>query len=266
MKTTDDIARKLAALSSMEEEYLPGGARVISRGGTPEPLQAILREIDETVLQRKLTFKAANDASVAMVIAGRRMQGVADLSADLDGGAVSDLKMRALTKDDAFLLEAFSDLMRRFAEGAEDLSVTSEPAERLGSAAEAGLSVSSLTEIWAVDMWAPPPSRIGRFLKASRPRLDAFVQTSGEEEVGKIGETTRLTELDALLKDRAKSYGAALQTLRPDAPEVRLSIAGAAAGGSGYVALAEDGDDRAALAFRPDALSDILSAWGKAAG
>lgn len=77
MSSSDDLAGKLAALSKNEDSY-DGPARKIADKGMPLALQAILTEIDETVLTRALRFQLDEKTALTVVAANRRLLGIQD--------------------------------------------------------------------------------------------------------------------------------------------------------------------------------------------
>lgn len=66
------IVARLQALQA-PARLAPGGARVVAEVGHPNPLAALLRAVNETMLSRSLTFESSMGTSLTLDVAGRRV-------------------------------------------------------------------------------------------------------------------------------------------------------------------------------------------------
>ena len=87
MSELSALAEKLSLLAA-KEDIFKDGARVISQGGVPTPLNAMLQAIDDTVLERKLAF-VTEKHTINIIAAGRRLRGISSASPSV--GDVSHL-------------------------------------------------------------------------------------------------------------------------------------------------------------------------------
>ncbi|MGB3147871.1 MAG: hypothetical protein WBA91_08965 [Paracoccaceae bacterium] len=172
-----EIARKLAALGG-ERAIFRDGLRLISNGLVPPPLVAILEEIDNTVLRRRLTFHIA-DRALSLIVAGRRAISFAPQPAEA-GDAVD---AQPLSGEDTEGFEAFVALLQGFAAKGEALSVESEPLADPGAGrAEFGVSVTRLAEALQIDLDTGPTPPMQQFLDSCGDKISAHLWRSGAED------------------------------------------------------------------------------------
>ena len=138
MSDLNALAQKLNALATNDDVF-DHGARVISQGGVPAPLNALLDAIDETVLERRLDF-AAGDAVVSLIAAGRRLRGLVAVSPAND--TASALIGVPLSREEPDLLDAAFAVLTGTFGAATQLTVRSLPSEPFGTSGERGVAAT----------------------------------------------------------------------------------------------------------------------------
>jgi hypothetical protein len=158
------ILSRLHALQS-PSRIAPGGARVVASFSDPNPLAALLRELNETILSRALTFESSDGALLTVEVSGRRVLRL--LAAN--GLPDADACLAAATLEDAHRDE-LCQLFQALAAPRLELRVTSQMLERSGDGISVGLPVAFLADLLQVDLnpavgaSAPPPPPV-----AARP-------------------------------------------------------------------------------------------------
>lgn len=248
------LANKLAALI-VEDHVFVDGARVISQGGAPPALPAILGEIDDTVLERTLVF-AIDDVSVSMAVSGRRLRGFTEISGDLP--EVAEVAGKVLSREDRDTLRAAGDLMTLLSASAARVTVRSLPAQPLGSSADAGISALGLAEIWRVDMDAVPEPPMVRFLAANAASMTAHLYLVD----GSVFETSGNTAaLQNIWEDQAAAFRKEHKALsaRQDGP--MLVCLENAIRGKSAAAIAIAGGEICLFTYQADQIGAILKSW-----
>lgn len=248
------LAQKIAALAAVDEVF-EAGARVVSRAGQPAPVAAILREIDDTILERNLEF-AAGENTVNLIISGRRLRGV--LSASPTPKDASSVIGHMLSRDEPDVLSATCELLHTLFDLQTEVTVKSLPPEPFGKGGDRGISARSLAEIWQIDLDETPQPPMVRFLAANVGAISAMLHVSDGETVANSGDSDALetiwdTQVLAFQKSQ-KAYRTA-----DDGPQL-ICLEGALADDTA-AAFALAGDDVALIAYQPDHLAAMLASW-----
>ncbi|WP_133175955.1 hypothetical protein [Yoonia sediminilitoris] len=249
------LATKLAALISEDDVFVAGGKRVISHGDDPPAMVAILREVDNTVLERTLEF-GLDDVTVSISAAGRRLRGVVAIDSDMPGK--DKIIGHILSQEEPDLLKATGAMLNDFCANAKRITVLSGPPQMLGSSAEKGLSVATLAEVWQVNMDARAAPPMERFLTANKDKMIGHLYMSGNDVIGSSGDTARLQEVwDTQIDMFRKRHKAAQPKL--DGPV--LVCLDAVLGGQTSVAVGSFGKESCLFSYLPIDLPDLISSW-----
>ncbi|MEJ6402971.1 hypothetical protein [Yoonia sp. 2307UL14-13] len=254
------LSTKLAALVAEDDVFTDDGARVISQAGEPAPLAAILREVDDTVLERTLVF-GMGEADVHIVVAGRRLRGIVDVAGDAPG--IEAVVGEVLSREEPETVQAVGSLLASMGEAAGRITVRSTPTRPIGSSGDAGISASGLADLWIVDMDATPAPAIDRFLTANAEAMLGVLTVTG----GKVGNGTGdAAPLQAIWAGQVNDFRARHDKFRQgDDGPVIICLDNAIDGKIG-VALALQGDDACLFSYAPDDLPAILSSWAAITG
>jgi hypothetical protein len=140
------IVARLQSLQ-VQSRLASGGARVIADFHDPNPLAALLREVNETILARALMFESSGGASLTLEISGRRVLRLT--SATGVSGAERCLAAPALEdeqKDDLI------KLLQAVAAPKHELRVMSSPPEREIDGVSVGFPVALLADLCLIEL------------------------------------------------------------------------------------------------------------------
>lgn len=252
------LSEKLKALGEKDSAFIEG-ARIISDGETPGPIQAILFAIDETVLDRKLTFRVAS-SYVTVVVAGRRLQGLIKASGDLDGA----LKVmgKILSHDDTDLMQAVAGIMRQLVGQGGQVTVASEPTQKLGTQSDAGVGTHVLSESWGVEMSIVAPTPMAQFIISCGASVNASLVIAQGKIVRAKGDRAIQDRLEHIANDQWTQFNDALMKLRKaDDMEPALVCLNGGLTDDTSLAVARTNDELSVFVFDSDQLTAVYSKW-----
>ncbi|MEM9247704.1 MAG: hypothetical protein AAGB05_03295 [Pseudomonadota bacterium] len=232
MSEPDDLKRKLDALADATSAFGVRG-RLISEGGLPTPVQAILTEVSETVLAQDLTFHIGEVGSLVLIVSGRRvlavrsvdglvMPAVAEQLAGKPLGSAADATQRALL---ALLMQI--DLMT------DTVETTAADGAPFSAPPDAGLSPERLAALVGVTFPFVMPTPMERLLAALPVPPGAVVLKDAGAVVSETGEADQCARLHAM----ADGLGASVET---SAGPAKLSIIGQQSGDGLAIGAATD--------------------------
>ncbi|KJZ19163.1 hypothetical protein [Loktanella sp. S4079] len=259
MSDTSTIANKLAALLADNQVFV-GGSRIIAQGGAPAPLAAVLNEVDATVMERTLVF-GIDDVNVSMIVSGRRLRGIVDVSGNLPEAA--NVIGKVLSRDEPEILQAAGDLMLLLCASANRVTVRSQPAQPLGASSEAGISANGLAKLWHIDLDAKPVALIERFLTANSADMSAYLYVSNGAVAKTVGDVAML---DALWSTQVAEFRKRHRAVHPKKEGPRLICLSEPLGEGTTVAVAVDGNDVGVFSYKPSQMPKLISAWGNTLG
>ncbi len=249
------LATKLSALIADDAVFADGGARVISQGGSPPPLVAILTEVDNTVLERTLVF-GMGESQVSAVVSGRRLRGIVDIEGNVPGAI--DIVGQVLSRDDTQLLKATSAMLNALGDAAGVVTVRSMPAQPLGSSGEAGIGANVLADLWGVDMDATPAPPMERFLASHADKMVGLIHITG----GKVTETGGDSDpLQTIWVDQIPEFRKRFKAMHPKHDGPMLVCLDHVISGELGAALALFEDEACVFSYDPDDLSAIIGSW-----
>ncbi len=253
MSEINALAQKLMTLISDDVEF-EAGARVVSRGGVPDPITAILDEIDNTVLERNLEFSA--DANTVNLIAGgRRLRGVLAVSPESHAHIVG----KTLSREEPELVQATSALLSEMFGGADRLTVRSLASEPFGEeSGERGISARRLAELWEQDADETPKSPMERFLKYNASALKSVMHVNKGEIISTVGD---FSALQGMWNNQVMEFRKTNKNMLTgkEGPQL-ICLEGALDDGSAAALVIAD-NEIALMAYEPDKLSAMQSSW-----
>ena len=254
MSDLDALAQKISALVAGDQVF-DAGARVISEGGDPAPLNAILAAIDDTILERRLAF-AIDTSTVHLVAAGRRLRGIVSVAPKTP---TADLVLgKTLSREEPDVVQATHDLLRTVCGEAKRVTVKNLPTEPFGKGGERGISASGLTELWQVEEDTAPKVPMTQFLTKNANAMSATMHVNDGNIVGISGDFETLQTIwNTQVLDFRKAHKRHLDG--SDGPQL-ICLEGALKDGAA-AALAVEGDDVALFAYHPDQLETMLDSW-----
>jgi hypothetical protein len=192
---------KLAKLAS---EETGGEVRRLAGG---DLARAILEEIDETILARRLTFRREDGAGLALEVANRRLLGLVALRGTFSPED-SDSPFAPLPANDEDALRAAAETLRSFASAHGTLAVTATPLARAIGPGTGGRSAAAIATALGIDLYdRPAPPVTPDPAQGFAPGLARLARAVAAVEDGRPSPATgpdadavdRLTRLDAAL-------------------------------------------------------------------
>ena len=256
MSEQNTILVKLASLASRDDVF-KNGRRVI--GGELDPMIAILREIDDTVLERTLVFEIG-DARVSAVVAGRRLRGIVEIDGDVpDADAILN---EVLSLESPDTIAAVGKMLSGLATGDARLTVASLPVRPIGSSADAGVTINVLARSWGVDLDARPASALSRFLTANAVSITASLHMTGDQDPRITGDASVLEAImDVQVTPFRKRHRSILG--KTDGPML-ICLDGAVEGQPLALAIADG--EQCLISYDSDALAGLLRSWNAITG
>ena len=248
------LAQKLASLHSSNDVF-QNGARVIAQGGVPSGMCALIRAIDDTVLERKLEILTGTHI-VTLIAAGRRLRGVTGVVPPK--GKSARFVGTPLSREDGKTLAAVGELLTDLLNPAPKLTVRSLPAESFGKSGDRGVAASTLAEVWDVDLDETPLPPLTRFLRGNGAALQAFLHIKAGEVVETDGD---ITALQSIMDDQLDAFLATRATLPGSAEGPQLLTLEGALPGERTLALGQADDDVILMVYDPAALGQIHASW-----
>jgi hypothetical protein len=254
MSDLNALAQKLTALAGKNDQF-DAGARVISQGGVPSPIGAMLNEIDDTVLERNLEF-VADDQTINLIVSGRRLRGFMAVTPEVSGAA--QVLGKTLARDEPDVVQAASELLSQLCGSAMRMTVRSLPPQPFGTGGDRGISARGLAELWQIDMDEAPQPPMAKFLSANAPAMSAMMHVSDGTVISTSGDTAALQSIwDNQIMPFREVHK---QHQDPEGGPQLVCLEGALEDGAA-AAMALAGDEIALIAYQPDQLGTMLASW-----
>lgn len=242
MKNTRRLAERIAKLAASETPSPEG--RELAPGPDGSALAAILREVDETVLPRTLTFRRGEGRLV--LSAGNRRLITVDAAEGPGASAARDMLGRPLTQPDVALLGRLRDALVSALPGGAPIRVrTAAPSARGGNFAS-GTTAAALASAWGVDLASAAesgsPGPVDDFLGVAPSLSRAWIRLAA----GRVTEAGGDATLAGRLRDFADSA---------DMAELDMAQHG---DGPSFVAIGRAPDDGDCLVYLSDKADAVL--------
>ena len=188
-----DFARLEEKLAKLRQrERAAGEGRKLRGVGADALLAAIVTEIDETILPRRVSFETP-EGTVHLAVANRRLQALlapapSAVPASLVGHALPDVEEPAVAE--------LGQVLKALLKDAESVRVSAMRATE-SFASDIGVPAEQLPRVWSVaeSTAATPGDILERFLKALNPTSVAWLRIEGEEVVSQAGSDEAVTAL-----------------------------------------------------------------------
>jgi hypothetical protein len=276
----------LARLHSLQTpaDIDPAGGRLIAAGTHPSPITALMREINETMLGRSLTFQSDAGPRMTLEVAGRRVlrmaaaEGLARPETCLSAPALEDAQKDELIR-----------LLQALAIPGRALRVVSTPISNEAEGVSVGLPVALLADLMLVELngigdETPPPtpemteepaansrapvvepatgdSLLGRFARANGQVLMAWMIAGGAEDGASDGPEEMVSHLLGFLDADGEAVSQQLDQISttPGGP-VCIALGANLAMGNGILCARADDGFLLAL-IDGDSTQTMLRAW-----
>ena len=254
MSDLNALAQKLNALAAKDDQF-DDGTRVISQGGVPAPLTAMLGVIDETVLERRLDF-IIDGVIISVIAAGRRLRGlIAMTPTTADATALAG---NTLSRQEPVALDSAFAVLSGTLGNASRLTVRSLPTEPFGAGGERGIAAVDLAQMWQINMDEAPLPPMARFLQSNEAYLSAVLHVCAGKVVTSDGDVAGLRQV---WDTQVTAYLASTQRLanHEDGPQL-VCLEGAFGDGSAS-AIAMCEDDVALIVYDAARLGMLHASW-----
>lgn len=294
-KATVPIVARLTALQA-SAQVAPGGSRVIAGNSDPNPMAALLREVNETILGRTLRFESSHGSSLTLEVAGRRILRLTEVNG-LSGaeGCLAASALEDEQKDDLI------KLMQALATPRTELRVISMPAAPAGIGVSVGLPVALLADLLLIDLnvapadvMPPEPTAdpalveapetpgpaleavaptalgprttrsLGRLARGMGPSLMAWLVQGGEDDGAREGPDEMVSHLLGFLEDESEPVLRQLDLLSNLPGSAVCTVLGATLVDGHSVLCARSGEGLLLGVVEGDATQALLAAWAEA--
>lgn len=262
MNDRQNLEKKLSRLADVDDVY-ENGRRIISDGENIDILSAVLQEIDETVLHRKLTFFAGPNQEISLSVKGRRLLGVNHITPVTLIPAGSDLLGRSLSEDDAELIEVLAKVMAGFAYISQKLTVDVTETDGTHDYSSMGVAVKTLAASWSAHKIPEPTSALGRFLHACGIGQLSFILIADDTIIEDAGAADHIVQLKDHASPQINAIETAYHELDLKNTQNRLIIVDQKNDGDMSIGYARTKDQHALIMFDDEKLGTVLSAWHK---
>ncbi|QMU58332.1 MAG: hypothetical protein GKR98_09075 [Boseongicola sp.] len=251
------LEQKLAKLR--QRERAPGDKRVI-REAPEKLLSAILVEIDETILPRRLTFASSDNVSIHLAVANRRLQALVAPAPATEGAAVLAGVALADVEDENTL--KLKDVILRSLQDVDFVDVSSRKQDIGGFPSDIGVPCGQLRRAWNIDEAGAkvPAEQLAKFLEAFGGKANAWIRIEGEDVVAQAGGQSELAGLSEHAAVFLDGYFASRDVLYQgeDGPKALL-----VSGGAGQVATVflDSKDAMALLSSSTETAVEIVGNW-----
>ena len=267
-----DFARledKLAKLR--QRERIAGEGRRL-RGATPEALlAAVVTEIDETILPRRLSFAAEGGQTVHLAVANRRLQALLPPAPDVAGVDAAGLAGRPLPDADAPEVPGVKDVLLEVFRDAPPVAIRSARQPGVGYASDVGVPSTVLARVWGApeepSEAATPEALVSRFLAGiGEEDAVAWLRIEGENVTDQGGEASAVEALGDQAAMFLDGYFARFDTLFPGGEEACATLIAPVSGSGAAALFVEFGDVSAFVAAKPDRGPALVTRWQRLTG
>ena len=263
MKDARRLKDRIAKLGAKTGEFDARGRNILSRDDT-DGVASVLREIDETILPRKLSFET--DSGVVTVVASNRRLTSIEAVLGEDLAHVSGVVGLSLTRPDVADLGRLRDSLVAAFGKATAIFVKSEGLRGDSPNFADGTTAAALGSAWGIDFGSPEPGQasqidpIATFLGAMSGVSYAWVQI----EAGKQKEHSGPAELIAKLRDFADSADMAELDVQTGQSGGRLIAIGRAPDDGDALIIATYKADLSLMLLPAGAIEDAYYRWYQA--
>jgi len=204
MSVEENVMERIEALAA-ESRFDHTGRRILSNGVEGNPVQAIMREIDETVLERDLQFEAG-DRRLSLEVSSRRILRISFLDDSINSEA-------ALALVGSWLIErkqsqSVADVIQSFAETEDTITVASVPTKKSDAPAHArGIAVSHVADhlFGETIEEVKRATSLDAFVQENGAHCVAFIVFEGDDEIEQSGSDEAVQTLSTFVETNSKA-------------------------------------------------------------
>ena len=253
------LEEKLAKLR--QRERAPGEGRKLKGGNAQALVRALVTEIDETILPRRLSLSTGR-AHIHLAVANRRLQAMLSPVPQIDGA--DDLADKALPDAEDPGVPALLEILNKAFEDAPAVGVS---AVRLtvpfGS--DVGVPANMLARAWNLAEAAPKPENprdiLNMFLEAISKDAIAWLRIEGEAVTDQNGKEDRVAALGEQAAVFLDGYFAKFDALFPEDARAWGTVISPKDGNGDALLFVEIAEISAFVAAKPSVVGNLARRW-----
>jgi len=189
MNDLSALAEKISALAA-QDGVVDADGRAIDIDDDTSPVAAILREVNDTVLERTLVFKS-DTSTIHAIAAGRRLRGILRVTPEADAEIIGQI----LSREEPEGVQSAFDLLESLCADTANLTVQVLPAEPFGKGGERGISAHGLAELWGVETGQEPKPPMDQFLGVNAKSFKSLLHVRKGEIMTTSGDFAKLQNI-----------------------------------------------------------------------
>ena len=255
--------------SRLTERIAGEGRRL--RGATPEArLAAVVTEIDETILPRRLSFAVEGGATVHLAVANRRLQALVSPAPDVKGANAAGLADHPLADPDDAEVAAIRDVLLKVFKDAAPVAIQSARPAGGGYPSDVGIPANILGRAWGVEETtdeAPSPEAVlARFLSEVKDDAIAWLRIEGEDVTDQGGDPAAVDALGEQAAMFLDGYFGKFEALYPAAGAASATFVGPVADTGPAALFVEIGELSAFVAAEAGRGPELIGKWQRLTG
>ena len=218
---SQNILKRLKSLGQ-KSRFNKNHARIIASGNPQENIEALLQEVNETILARELEFHTDTGAKLCLNIIGRRVLHITALQMPNEGEIASPLVGVLLSESDH--LDQFLQTVSQITKDASELSVIASTPKIEFDTSAVGLQAARLLKNIPVsgpaEETAVQQGSAAFRLLTGIPDIAGWLISEGEDAGMSSGETETVAKLQRMAESSTGKYESYLKQLAsgPDKP------------------------------------------------
>ena len=193
----DDFTRLEKKLAKLRRRERAMGEKRVIRGDAKKLLAAILAEVDETILPRRVSFSLTDGATLHLAVANRRLQALLGPAPATEGAA--ELADKALKDADDPNLAALHAVIIATLKSSDAFTITTARQSGAGFPSDVGVPVGQVVRAWKIpepsDDAATSEAILKDFIDNLGDRVMAWLRIDGEEVADQSGEAALLSKI-----------------------------------------------------------------------
>ncbi len=196
-----DFSRLVEKLTKLRgRERAPGDPRLLRGNEADQRIGAVVTEIDETILPRRLSFAVEGGATVYVAAANRRLQALLSPLPDVQGTEIGDLADKPLADAEDEAVGRIHAMLKTVLSGDAQVRIDAVRQQGVTFGSDIGVTASVLARIW--DVSAPEEREplssedvMTSFQDGLGDDVIAWLRIEGEAVTNQGGDATALEAL-----------------------------------------------------------------------
>jgi hypothetical protein len=256
-----DFARLEEKLAKLRQrERAPGEGRRLQGADGRARLAALVTEIDETILPRRLSFALGEGAALHLAVANRRLQAVlAPAPQGIPSGLVDHQLSDAAAPEVAELRTVLEEVL-----GAAGTIPISSARPKKTFASDVGIPAPQLARAWGASEAQADVVQddvLTAFLDGIGDKATAWLRIEGEEVTGQGGASQAAEALSDLAAVFLDSYFSKFDAAFPEPSDACATLIAPGKNGSGALLFVEIGRLSAVVLAPPDRIVGMAARW-----